>query len=81
VRSPWISIDGSTINGNTATGDGGGIWNGSSLSISNSLVTQNHAVGQGGGIFNKGTFTSTNTSVVDNTPDDVYPISATLLHT
>jgi hypothetical protein len=70
-----ITIDGSTISGNTATSDGGGIWNGSSLSISNSLVNQNHAVGQGGGIFNKGTFTSTNTSVVDNTPDDVYPIS------
>jgi hypothetical protein len=63
------------VSGNTATSDGGGIWNGSSLSISNSLVTQNHAVGQGGGIFNKGTFTSTNTSVLDNTPDDVYPIS------
>jgi hypothetical protein len=70
-----ITIDGSTISGNTATSDGGGIWNGSSLSISNSLVTQNYAVGQGGGIFNQGTFTSTNTSVVDNTPDDVYPIS------
>ena len=68
-----ITIDGSTINGNIATSEGGGIWNGSSLSISNSTVTQNSAVGSGGGIFNRGSFTSSNTSVVDNTPDNVYP--------
>jgi hypothetical protein len=73
-RGP-ITIDASTIRSNSATGDGGGIWNGSSLSISNSLVTQNQSGLFGGGIFNRGTFTSRNTSVVDNTPDDIYPIS------
>ena len=70
-----ITIVGSTISGNIATSDGGGIWNGSSLSISNSLVTQNQAVGHGGGIFNQGTFTSSNTSVVNNTPDNIYSIA------
>ncbi len=70
-----ITVDGSTISGNTATGDGGGIWNGSSLSISNSLVIQNQAVGHGGGILNQGAFASSNTSVVDNTPDNIYPPS------
>jgi fibronectin-binding autotransporter adhesin len=67
-----ITIDGSTISGNSATGDGGGIWNGTSLSISNSVVTNNHVRGLGGGIFNQGAFTKSNTSVVDNTPDDIY---------
>jgi hypothetical protein len=70
-----ITIDGSTISGNTATGDGGGIWNGTSLSITNSLVTQNQAGMSGGGVFNRGTFTSSTTSVVENTPDDIYPAS------
>jgi hypothetical protein len=70
-----IMIDGSSISGNIATGDGGGIWNGSSLSISNSTVRQNQAVGHGGGIFNQGTFTCSNTSVVDNTPDNIYSVS------
>ena len=68
-----ITIDGSTISGNTATSDGGGIWNGTSLSITNSIVTENQAYVHGGGIFNQGTFTSSNTSVVDNTPDNFYP--------
>jgi hypothetical protein len=68
-----ITIDGSTVSGNTATADGGGIWNGTSLSISNSVVTENQAGALGGGIFNQGTFTSSNTSVVDNTPDNIYP--------
>ena len=70
-----ITIDSSTISGNIATGDGGGIWNGTSLSITNTLVTQNQAGVNGGGIFNQGTFTSTATSVVDNTPDDIYSAS------
>jgi hypothetical protein len=68
-----ITIDGSTISGNSAEGDGGGIWNGTTLSISNSLVTHNQAGAHGGGIFNRGTFTSSSTSVVNNTPDDIYP--------
>ena len=57
-----ITIDGSTISDNIATGDGGGIWNGRSLAISNSTVTGNRAASRhGGGIFNQGAFTSTNT--------------------
>ena len=69
-----ITIDGSTIRGNVADGNGGGIWNGRSLSISNSLVTGNSSLlGQGGGIFNRGSFSSSNTSVVDNTPNNIVP--------
>jgi fibronectin-binding autotransporter adhesin len=70
-----ITIDSSTISGNSAAGDGGGIWNGTALSISNSLVTQNQAGAHGGGIFNRGAFTSSGTSVVKNSPDDIYPAS------
>lgn len=74
-----ITIDDSTISGNQATGDGGGIWNGHSLTVSNSTVTQNQAGagGLGGGIFNAelATFTSSNTAITNNVPDNVFPPS------
>jgi hypothetical protein len=68
-----ITIDGSTVSGNDATGDGGGIWNGHSLIISNSTVAQNHAALSGGGIFNRGVFSSINTITDNNSPDNIFP--------
>jgi hypothetical protein len=67
-----IAIDASTISGNTASGDGGGIWNGLSLTISGSTVTRNQAGGLGGGVFNRGTFSASNSQIVKNAPDDIY---------
>jgi hypothetical protein len=68
-----ITIDGSTVSGDTATGQGGGIWNGQSLILTNSNVIQNQATSQGGGIFNRGTFSSSGSIISGNTPDEVYP--------
>jgi hypothetical protein len=68
-----ITIDGSTVSGNDATGNGGGIWNGHSLIITNSTVAQNHAALSGGGIFNRGVFSSINTITDNNSPDNIFP--------
>jgi hypothetical protein len=68
-----ITIADSTISGNNAPNDGGGIWNGATLTIRNSRVTRNTTHGHGGGIFDKGTLHPTNNDISENTPDDVYP--------
>ena len=71
-----LTINGSTISGNSATGgpDGGagGIANGGSLTMSNSTVSGNQAVGgAGGGIFNHGTATITGSVITGNVaPND-----------
>jgi fibronectin-binding autotransporter adhesin len=70
-----VTIDGSTVSGNSATGEGGGIWNGQSLILSNSNVVQNQAGTQGGGVFNRGTFTSNGSIITGNTPEEIYPSS------
>ncbi len=68
-----ITVGGATISGNTATGDGGGIWSGVSLTMTQSTVTGNTATGHGGGIFNRGSFTSSGSTIAGNTPDNTYP--------
>jgi hypothetical protein len=71
-----LTISGSTISGNTATGGpaggAGGIANGGSLTMSNSTVSGNRAVGgTGGGIFNHGTATITGSFITGNlAPND-----------
>ncbi|SIO30641.1 polymorphic outer membrane protein repeat-containing protein [Singulisphaera sp. GP187] len=70
-----ITIDGSTISGNTATGSGGGIWNGNGLVINNTLVTGNKAGAPGGGILNKGSFSSKNNNITNNLPDNIASLS------
>ncbi len=68
-----IAIDGSTISGNVASVDAGGIWNGFSLTLGNSTVTGNSAAQTGGGIYNQGTFVSMNNNISGNLPDNIYP--------
>ncbi len=68
-----VTIDGSTISGNVASVDAGGVWNGFSLVISNSTVTGNRAAQLGGGIYNQGTFASMNNNISGNLPDNIYP--------
>jgi hypothetical protein len=69
-----ITIDGSTISNNVATGDGGGIWSGLSLTTTNSTVTSNQASGVGGGIYYRGSFTNANSEISGNTPDNVFTL-------
>jgi hypothetical protein len=45
-------LDQATINGNSAAGDGGGIWNGGTLLGFASTVADNTTGGDGGGLFN-----------------------------
>lgn len=65
----------STIAGNAATGDGGGIYVGflgqsSTLSLANSTVSNNDADGDGGGIYALvGTADLTNVTIARNTAD------------
>ena len=68
-----VSSTGYCLEGNTATGDGGGIWNGHSLTLRNSTVAQNRAKRLGGGVFNKGQFSSSNSTVTGNSPDQIFP--------
>jgi fibronectin-binding autotransporter adhesin len=68
-----ITIDGSTISGNVASVDAGGVWNGFSLVLRNSTVTGNRAAQLGGGIYNQGSFVSVNNNISGNLPDNVYP--------
>jgi predicted outer membrane repeat protein len=44
------SLDRTTISGNTASGDGGGIASSSFLTVSNSTLSGNTAAGSGGGL-------------------------------
>ncbi|MGH7885371.1 MAG: IPTL-CTERM sorting domain-containing protein, partial [Thermodesulfobacteriota bacterium] len=62
------TITNSTISGNTATGNGGGIFNYGIATITNSTISGNAATGNGGGIYNDGNFalTITNTIVANS---------------
>lgn len=76
-----LTVNDSTITGNTATdpqgGAGGGIWNeNGSVTLNDSTVTGNTATGvgaDGGGIWNQGTATLNNSTVTGNTPDNCAP--------
>ena len=69
-----VVVDGSTIQGNVAANQGGGIWNpiGSKLVVRNSMIAENSANGSsssdgGGGIYNAGGILQvTNSSLVNN---------------
>ena len=63
-----LTLNSSTISGNTATtGPGGGINNSGKLMIINSTLAGNAAAsGPGGGIENSGTLTSTNVTISGN---------------
>jgi hypothetical protein len=47
-----LTLDHATISGNSAAGDGGGIWNGGSLRGDHASIVNNTAGGEGGGLFN-----------------------------
>jgi Bacterial Ig-like domain (group 3)/Right handed beta helix region len=64
-----LTLNNSTISGNSATnGDGGGIWNSGAATISNCTLAGNSAPnGEGGGIWNSGTLTVGNSTLEGNT--------------
>ncbi len=65
-----LVISGSTISGNCATANGGGIDSEGyfgSLSVTASIISVNHAGASGGGIYNQGQVDMTGTRVLRNT--------------
>ncbi len=65
-----LTLNDSVVQGNTATDDGGGIYNGGALMVKNSVVSSNVAQDQsfgGGGIYNdSGTVTLDHSQLVSN---------------
>jgi Chlamydia polymorphic membrane protein (Chlamydia_PMP) repeat len=55
IESTLLALRNSTVNGNTAQGGGGGIYNLGALALNgDSSVNQNTVSGNGGGIYNLG---------------------------
>ena len=63
-----LTVSGTTVSGNSASGSGGGINNapGGTLNLSTTIVSGNSATGSGGGISNAGTLNLTGITVEDN---------------
>jgi hypothetical protein len=61
-----MTISGGSFTGNAAGTNGGGIWNGSTLTINNVTITGNtcNSSNNGGGIYNNGTLNTNGTLVV-----------------
>jgi len=68
VSAGYLTINSSTISGNSATGSGGGIINdGGTLTITGSTISGNFATEHGGGIINyEGTITITGSTIFNN---------------
>ncbi len=61
-----LTLNSSTVSGNTMAVRGGGIFNAGTLALNNSTVSVNASSFEGGGIFNGGTLTLTNSTVSGN---------------
>jgi hypothetical protein len=73
-----LTVTDSTVSSDHAAADGGGIYNGGTMTLSSSTVTKNSG-DMGGGIYNSGTLTVLLSTVTGDTPDDLYNIG-TLKH-
>jgi predicted outer membrane repeat protein len=74
-------VSNSTLSGNSATDDGGGVYNSGELKLSNSSLSGNTATNNGGGIFNFFDITVSNCSVTGNTAASgggIYTFGGTL---
>ena len=70
----WGTITDCTVYGNSATGDGGGIYSHGprTLTVTSSTISGNSAGGRGGGIYNTGSMhglTVTNSTLSENSAD------------
>ncbi len=61
-----LTLTNSTVSGNSATYDAGGIYNYGTLTLTNSTVSGNSTIYDAGGIYNQGTLTLTNSTVSGN---------------
>jgi Chlamydia polymorphic membrane protein (Chlamydia_PMP) repeat len=73
-------IENSTISGNKAAEDCGGIFNSSNfnapagdLSLLDTTISENRAKDAGGGLFNEGSLTVTNSTISGNKAPDIFP--------
>jgi hypothetical protein len=66
ANSGTMTMSGDTVNNNTATGFGGGVYNDGQLTIINCTIAANNA-NQGGGIFNNAVLKMANSTVASNT--------------
>jgi hypothetical protein len=60
------AVTGSTLSENSATYDGGGIYNQGTLTVSDSTLSGNSGGGAGGGIYNQGTLTVSDSTLSGN---------------
>lgn len=65
-RSATLTLINSTVSGNTAGGDGGGVYNQYSLTLINSTISGNLAGSDGGGVYNISSMRLTNSTVTGN---------------
>jgi len=83
-NSGTMTLNNTTVSGNTASSYGGGIGNDGTLTLNNSSVSGNTANGAGGGIYNLGTLTLNNSSVSGNTANGagggIYNVSTLTLN-
>ena len=77
-----MTISGGSFTGNAAGTNGGGIWNGSTLTINNVTISGNtcNSSNNGGGIYNNGTLNTNGTLVVTGNhngtdPNNIYLVS------
>ena len=61
-----MTISNTTIENSQAGTNGGGIWNGSTLSLTDVIISNCDATRNGGGIYNEGTLTIDGGSITDN---------------
>ncbi|HEY9848357.1 MAG TPA: DUF4347 domain-containing protein, partial [Leptolyngbyaceae cyanobacterium] len=77
--STFLTLINSTVSGNTADGDGGGIRNRNqaNLTLTNSTIAFNTSTASGGGIFNSANATVQNSIVIGNTATNGLDVSGT----
>ena len=67
LEGATMTLSRSTVQGNTATGNVGGIANSGTLTVNDTTVSGNEAGGEAGGIGNSGEMTMTKSTVFGNT--------------
>jgi hypothetical protein len=61
-----VTVTNSTVSGNTAGGNGGGVAAAGAVTLTNSTISGNGATGNGGGVGANGAITATNSTIRDN---------------
>jgi filamentous hemagglutinin family protein len=67
VSGSTVNVNNSTVKGNSADFQGGGIFNEGTLAVTNSTISGNSTKNDGGGIQNRGTLMVTNSTISGNT--------------